>query len=104
MAYRHHKHIKFFHRLNPLCALKAERGIAMLIALFALTLMIFIATEVSYDTSVEYIVASQQVQRIKAYYAAKAGLEMSLSSAFNSINKRWSPSAIRWGRKRACSI
>ena len=51
---------------------------ALLIAIFAMTLMTFIAVEVSYDTSVDYIVASQQVNRIKAYYAAKSGIELSL--------------------------
>jgi general secretion pathway protein K len=50
----------------------------LLIALFAMTLMTFIAVEVSYDTSVDYIVASQQVNRVKAYYAAKSGIEISL--------------------------
>ena len=65
-------------RLNPLNQINNNRGIALLIALFAMTLMIFIATEVSYDTAVEYVVASQQVQRVKAYYAAKAGIEMGL--------------------------
>ena len=41
-------------------------------------LMTFIAIEVSYDTSVDYVVAAQQVNRIKAYYAAKSGVELSL--------------------------
>jgi general secretion pathway protein K len=63
---------------NPLGLLRSQRGMALLISMFALTLMIFIATEVSYDTVIEYTVATQQVQRIKAYYAAKAGLELSL--------------------------
>jgi general secretion pathway protein K len=49
-----------------------------MMAIFATSLMIFLAVEVSYDTSVEYLVASQQVNRLKAYYAAKAGVEMSL--------------------------
>ena len=49
-----------------------------MIALFAMTLMTFIAVEVTYDTSVDYVVAAQQVSRIKAYYAAKSGIEMSL--------------------------
>jgi general secretion pathway protein K len=52
--------------------------VALLIALFAMTLMTFIAVEVSYDTSVDYIVASQQVNRVRAYYAAKSGIEISL--------------------------
>jgi general secretion pathway protein K len=52
--------------------------VALLIALFAIMLMTFIAVEVSYDTSVDYVVAAQQVARIKAYYAAKSGVEISL--------------------------
>lgn len=40
--------------------------------------MIFIATEVSYDTSVEYVMARQKVNILKARYAAKAGVEISL--------------------------
>jgi general secretion pathway protein K len=63
-------------RINPLAILKSQRGIAMLIALFALMLMIFIAMEVSYDSTVEYVVASQEVNRVKSYYAAKSGLEL----------------------------
>lgn len=58
--------------------LRTEKGVALLIALFAMTLMTFIAVEVSYDTSVDYIVASQQVNRVRAYYAAKSGVELSL--------------------------
>jgi general secretion pathway protein K len=55
-----------------------QKGVALIIAIFSLILMIFIANEVSYDSSVEYLVASQQVNRLKAYYAAKAGVEISL--------------------------
>ncbi len=58
--------------------MRNQRGIAILIALFAMTLMTFVTMEVSYDTSVDYIVASQQVNRIRAYYAAKSGVELSL--------------------------
>lgn len=63
---------------NPTQPLKNERGVALLIAMFAMMLLTFIAIEVSYDTTVDYVVASQQVNRIKAYYAAKAGIEISL--------------------------
>lgn len=58
--------------------LQNNRGIALLIAMFAMMLMMFIAVEVSYDANVEYVVASQQVAKLKAYYAAKAGMELSL--------------------------
>ncbi len=49
-----------------------------MIALFAMMLLTFIAIEVSYDTTVDYVVASQQVNRIKAHYAAKSGIDISL--------------------------
>lgn len=58
--------------------LKSESGMALMIALFAMMLLTFIAIEVSYDTTVDYVVASQQVNRIKAHYAAKSGIELSL--------------------------
>lgn len=63
---------------NPISILRQRRGVAILVALFAIMLMIFVATEVSYDTTVEYVVARQQVNRLKAYYAARAGVEISL--------------------------
>lgn len=58
--------------------LKNNRGVAMLLAIFSLILMISIAVEVSYDSSIEYLVAAQQVNRLKAYYNAKAGVDISL--------------------------
>lgn len=58
--------------------LKSQSGVALMMALFAMMLLTFIAIEVSYDTTVDYVVASQQVNRIKAHYAAKSGLEISL--------------------------
>lgn len=66
------KHLRRFNRRL------GQRGVALLITLFAMTLMTFIAMEVGYDTQVDYIVAKQQVDRIRARYAAKSGVEMSL--------------------------
>lgn len=63
---------------DPKAPLRNQRGVALLIAIFSLMLMIFIANEVSYDATVEYLVASQQINKLKAYYAAKAGVEISL--------------------------
>lgn len=57
---------------------RSQKGVALLITLFAMTLMTFIAMEVGYDTQVDYIVAKQQVDRIRARYAAKSGAELSL--------------------------
>lgn len=63
---------------HPKKPLKSRRGVAILVALFSLMLLIFVATEVSYDTSIEYVMARQQVNRLKAYYAAQSGVEISL--------------------------
>jgi len=58
--------------------LRNERGVAMLVAVFAMIMTLVIATEVAYETQVEYLSSAQNLQRIKAYYAAKAGVELSL--------------------------
>ena len=63
---------------HPLKPLRSQSGVALMIALFAMMLLTFIAIEVSYDTTVDYVVAAQQVNRIRAHYAAKAGVEISL--------------------------
>jgi general secretion pathway protein K len=55
-----------------------NRGIAMIVAVFAMVLAVVVATEIAYETQVEYARAAQSVNRLKAYYAAKAGVELSL--------------------------
>ncbi len=57
---------------------KGDRGIALMMAIFTVTMLMVIATEVVYETSVEFLVSSQKVNQLKAYYAAKAGIEISL--------------------------
>ena len=56
---------------------KNQRGVALLISLFAVTVLSFIAVELSYDVSIEYIISNKEYHRLKAYYAAKAGIEIS---------------------------
>lgn len=51
-------------------------GVALLMALFMVLLITFIVNEVNLETSVEYTVNSQNLHRLKAYYAAKSGLEL----------------------------
>lgn len=58
--------------------LNNQKGAALLMALFSVTLIIFLAVEVSYETTVEYRVATADYHRLKAHYAAKAGVELSL--------------------------
>lgn len=55
-----------------------QRGVALLMALVSVSLLTFIALEVGYDTTVDFAVARQQVDRLRAYYAAKSGMELSL--------------------------
>lgn len=55
-----------------------RKGIALITAIAALTLMTYLAMEVMYDTQVDYLVNAQQINRIKAYYAARSGIDISL--------------------------
>lgn len=64
--------------LSPLSFLRNQRGVALMMALFSMVLMMYIATEISYESNVEFLVAAQNVQRLKAYYAAKSGIDISL--------------------------
>lgn len=57
---------------------KSQRGAALMLALFATTLLMVIATEIMFETSVEYVVSTQSVNQVRAYWAARAGVEMSL--------------------------
>jgi general secretion pathway protein K len=57
---------------------KNRSGVALIMAISALTLMTYLAMEIMYETSIEYIVNAQNLHRLKAYYAAKSGLEIGL--------------------------
>lgn len=65
---------------NPLSfQLKSKRnGIALLLAMTSLLLMVFVASEVSTDSTIEYVVNSHEINRIKAYYAARNSLDIAL--------------------------
>ncbi len=54
-----------------------QTGVALMISLFAVIVLSFIAVELSYDVSIEYIISNKEYHRLKAYYAAKAGVELS---------------------------
>ena len=55
-----------------------NRGIALMMAIACTMIIMYFAMEVSYDSNVEYIVNSQGFNRVKAYYAAKSGMQISL--------------------------
>lgn len=64
-----------------------NKGIAIITAILALAFLTYLATEVTYDATVEYAVNSQELKRLKAYYAARAGVEVSLLriKAYNQV-------------------
>lgn len=55
-----------------------QKGVALIVAIAALMLIMYFAMEVSYESNVEYIVNAQGLNRVKAYYAAKSGMQLSL--------------------------
>lgn len=58
--------------------MKSQKGIAIPLVVMALVLIMHLATEISYETNVDYIANINAVNKIKAYYAAKAGMDISL--------------------------
>ena len=57
---------------------KNQKGVAILMAVFCVVMITYIVNEVTYDSNIEYAIHAQAVNRLKAYYAARSGLEMSL--------------------------
>jgi general secretion pathway protein K len=68
--------------LSPFKIVKNEAGAALMMALFTVMVLFVIATEVMYQTTVEAKVSSQSINQVKAYYAAKAGIEIGLFRVF----------------------
>ena len=64
-------------KYNPLKQ-KNKKGVALLLAVTSLILMVYIASEVSLDSTIEYAVNSQEINRIKAYYAARNSADIAL--------------------------
>ena len=63
---------------NPLTTKRNKSGVALLLALTSLMFMVYLASEVTRDSAVEYIVNSQELTRVKAYYAARNGMQIAL--------------------------
>lgn len=58
--------------------LRNQKGSAILFSVFLMSLLMFIALEISKDTVVEYQGSINTIKRVQAYYAAKACNEISL--------------------------
>ncbi len=57
---------------------KNQKGMALLLALFTMMFIFFLVIEITYTTNVEYAVNANSINRLRAYYAARAGLDLSL--------------------------
>lgn len=57
---------------------RSEKGVAILLAMFFTTLISFVLVEISKETLYEYSSSSQHIHELRAYYAAKAGQDLSL--------------------------
>lgn len=62
----------------PIKILRNNKGMALIFAITAVLLISYIAMEVSYDSLVEYNVNVNSLNRLKAYYAARSGVDLSL--------------------------
>jgi general secretion pathway protein K len=63
---------------SPFKILRQQTGAALMMALFSVMMLMIIATEIMYQTTVEAKVSAQAVNQVKAYYAAKAGVKLAL--------------------------
>lgn len=63
---------------SPFRILRKQAGSALLMAMFTSTVLMVIAIEIMYQTTVEAKVSAQGVNRLKAYYAAKSAAELGL--------------------------
>lgn len=58
--------------------MKSQKGVAIITAIFFITMIVWIASELTYETTVEYSIHSRSVAKLQAYYNAKSGIELSL--------------------------
>lgn len=66
-------------KYNPLRSKdKKNKGIALIMAITTLMLMVYVATEVSKDSLTEFAINSQELNRLKVYYAARSGMQIAL--------------------------
>ncbi|WP_413561108.1 general secretion pathway protein GspK [Bdellovibrio sp. HCB209] len=58
--------------------LRNNRGMALMIVTACIMFIMYFATELVADTRIEYEINSSGLNRVKAYYAAKSGLQLAL--------------------------
>lgn len=77
-ALRHSKPVSALRLREAFGLFRKNGGVAMILAVSAVTLIMYLAMEVMYDSTVEYTVNAQSLNRLKAYYAARSGVDLSL--------------------------
>ncbi|MEM7646280.1 MAG: hypothetical protein AAF203_05180 [Pseudomonadota bacterium] len=58
--------------------IKNERGSAIMLAIFTVTFVIFLANEIAQQTIMEYLTSATEVKKVQARYAAQACLRLNL--------------------------
>ncbi|MFN7729442.1 MAG: general secretion pathway protein GspK [Bdellovibrio sp.] len=76
---------------RDLLSSRNQKGIAIIMAVFCTVLILYIVNEVTYETNVEYMIHAQSVNRLKAYYAARSGVELSLLriKVYKTVQKQY---------------
>lgn len=57
---------------------KNQSGVAIIAAVFIITLIVWIASELTYETTIEYSIHARSIQKLQAYHTARSGIELSL--------------------------
>ena len=57
---------------------KNQKGLALMMTMATLGMMMYFATQLMSDTTLEYNIHANSIHKIKAYYAAKSGLDIAL--------------------------
>ncbi len=55
---------------------KSDRGIALIVVLLAITLMAAVVAQFSYDAHVDYSLAANESDEVRAYYLARSGINL----------------------------
>jgi general secretion pathway protein K len=56
----------------------SQKGIALVSVIFIVILIIWIASEMTHETTIEYQIHSKAIQKLQAYHTARSGIELSL--------------------------
>ena len=68
----------FLKRMTKSKTLKSNRGAALLMSIFILNLVLFLALEVSNQSINEYLASSVEIKKVQSYHAARACYQLAL--------------------------